>query len=196
MTLRSGEIAVLGADGRHEAPLISLPNGALEDGEVVFVVSGLIPNRKSHPLVHTWFGVRMKDGKLAGIEPFENLQERLGLGRTKLANLGDSDKDAADLQSLLSEVVKQAKEHMGKERTAFEDQINPKLDAKLKSLEELRTRHEAQVEFRFANQHERRGRERRRVAELFDEFIGWVEDTMTTEDNPYIQVVAVLRGSN
>ncbi len=187
---------VLAAFGRHEAPLISLPNGALEDGEVVFVVSGLIPNRKSHPLVHTWFGVRMKDGKLAGIEPFENLQERLGLGRTKLANLGDSDKDAADLQSLLSEVVKQAKEHMGKERTAFEDQINPKLDAKLKSLEELRTRHEAQVEFRFANQHERRGRERRRVAELFDEFIGWVEDTMTTEDNPYIQVVAVLRGSN
>ena len=28
----------------------------------------------------------------------------------------------------------------------------------------------------------------------FDEFIHWVEDTMTTEDNPFIQVIAVLRG--
>ena len=34
------------------------------------------------------------------------------------------------------------------------------------------------------------------IDRLFDEFIDWVQDTMTTEDNPYIKVVAVLRGAD
>ena len=40
----------------------------------------------------------------------------------------------------------------------------------------------------------RKEEERREIDRKFDEFIHWVEDTMTTEDNPFIQVIAVLRG--
>ena len=36
--------------------------------------------------------------------------------------------------------------------------------------------------------------DKRAIDKKFDEFIDWVEDTMTTEDNPFIQVVAVLKG--
>jgi hypothetical protein len=37
--------------------------------------------------------------------------------------------------------------------------------------------------------------EKREIDRIFDEFINWVEDTMTTEDNPFIQVIAVLKGA-
>ena len=40
----------------------------------------------------------------------------------------------------------------------------------------------------------RKEEERREIDRKFDEFIHWVEDTMTTEDNPFIQVIAVLQG--
>jgi hypothetical protein len=34
----------------------------------------------------------------------------------------------------------------------------------------------------------------REINRIFDEYIDWIEDTMLTEDNPYIRVVAVLKG--
>jgi hypothetical protein len=47
---------VIAGFGRHEAPVLSL-QGALKSQEKVFILSGLIPNRKGHPLIHRWFGV-------------------------------------------------------------------------------------------------------------------------------------------
>ena len=53
---------VLAAFGRHQAPVLTLPE-ALEADEVTFVLSGLIPNRKSHPLVQRWFGCTFRTGQ-------------------------------------------------------------------------------------------------------------------------------------
>ena len=50
---------VVAGFGRHEAPVLSL-KGALFDEEAVFILAGLIPNLKGHPLVHRWFGCRFK----------------------------------------------------------------------------------------------------------------------------------------
>jgi hypothetical protein len=36
--------------------------------------------------------------------------------------------------------------------------------------------------------------DQREIDKKFDDFIDWVEDTMTTEDNPFIQVIALLQG--
>jgi superfamily II DNA/RNA helicase len=193
---------VLAAFGRHEAPLITMPKGCLQDGEVVFVVSGLIPNRKSHPLVHTWFGVSLKNNKFAGIEEFSLLQERTGLGNTKLANKGDSEKDAASYQEMLPEVVKHARKYMSEQRNAFENQINPKLDIHYKALETLKKKQVTQLDVRYQRSRlaaktlqERKDSELRRIEKIFDRYLEWIQETMTTEDNPYIQVIAVLRGA-
>ncbi|MBI4699882.1 MAG: DEAD/DEAH box helicase [Deltaproteobacteria bacterium] len=192
---------VLAAFGRHEAPLITMPAGTLAPGETVFVLSGLVPNRKSHPLVHRWFGVALKDGQVAGIEDFARLTERTGLGHRKLPNVGDTAAEAEAIEAHLALVVERAKAWMREERKSFESAINDKLNAQLEALERLRARQLAhldawlaQLPLFGANLDDRRAAEKRRIDRAFDEFIEWVEDTMTTEDNPFLQVVAVLRG--
>jgi len=180
---------VLAAFGRHEAPMVTMPAGVLKPGEVIYVLSGLIPNRKSHPLVHMWFGVTVK----GGVEDLQEVIERTGLGKKTIPNVGDSDADADALEAHLPMVVDRAKAWMSERRKEFESEINVKLNAQLEALEALRRRQLGHVDKRF-EQEERRQSERRRIDKTFDEFIEWVEDTMTTEDNPFIQVVAVLRG--
>jgi superfamily II DNA or RNA helicase len=195
---------VLAAFGRHEAPLVTLPKGALEKDEVIYVLSGLIPNRKSHPLLHLWFGVTIKtDGSFVGIDEFPAVQKRTGLGKETFSNRGDSEEDTEPLKKLLPKVIEQAKAWMSLQRETFEQEINEKLEEQLRSLEGLKQKQYTQLDLRFfqADQSsekalEQKDQERRRIDKIFDEFMEWIEDTMTTEDNPYIKVVAVLRGSN
>ena len=37
--------------------------------------------------------------------------------------------------------------------------------------------------------------EKERVTKLFDNYVNWIKDTMTTEEQPYIQVVSVFTGA-
>ena len=193
---------VLAGFGRHEAPLVMLPKGVLKDGEVVFVISGLIPNRKSHPLLHEWFCITLRNGKFDRVEAFREIQERIGLGREQFANRGETDETAQAYGAMLPAVIDHAKAWMSERRLAFEDVINPKLNENLKALEALQEKQHAELERRYAESklkaaiaEEHKAAERRRIDKVFDEFMTWVEDTMTTEDNPYIQVVAVLGGA-
>jgi len=193
---------VLAAFGRHEAPLVTLPAGKLAPDEAVFVLSGLVPNRKSHPLLHKWFGVAVKQGRAVRVEPFREVTERTGLGRAELPNRGDPEDAARAFQAMLPVVIDRARAWMRDRRQAFEDVINPKLNEQLAALEALQRKQHAELERRYADTglpaataEERKAAERRRIDHTFDEFMTWVEDTMTTEDNPFIQVVAVLRGA-
>ena len=66
-------------------------------------------------------------------------------------------------------------------------------------MEELRKRRHAQLEVGFQGElsetrQNRRDAERRRIDKLFDEYWDWIERTMTTEDNPYLRIAAVLWG--
>jgi Sec-independent protein translocase protein TatA len=104
---------------------------------------------------------------------------------------------------LLPEAVKQAGNWMKERRKEFEDVINDKLNAHLKALDRLREKQYGQLEFRFMESRlpqsiveDRKAKERRRIDQVFDEFLDWVQDTMTTEETPYLQVVAVLRGTD
>ncbi|NQU65248.1 MAG: DEAD/DEAH box helicase, partial [SAR324 cluster bacterium] len=73
------------AFGRHEAPVITLAD-ELAEGEVIFIISGLIPNRKSHPLVHRWIGVSFLEGEFIDISSFESILQRTKLGRKNFPN--------------------------------------------------------------------------------------------------------------
>jgi len=184
---------------RHEAPVISLPGG-LKAEEWVFLLSGLIPNRKSHPLVHRWFGVCFEKGGFKAIEPFEELMARTGLGRRTYPNpMHPIDVDG--MKTLLPEAVKKARTWMSKCRQAFESEINEKLNTHLNALERLRARQHRQLELQLeaSRQHEkiiqsRKKKGRRNIDAIFDAYIEWIEETLTTEDNPHIQVVAVFKG--
>ena len=185
---------VIAGFGRHEAPVLSLP-GALEPEETVFILSGLLPNRKGHPLVFRWFGVTFLENEFLEIESFDDLLKRTGLGRTRFPNSG-AGIDMNPIKKLLPDGVKQAKEFMSRERARFEDEINDKLQKQLDALELLKGKQYRQLELFYMEKRNLSKKERRKreIDRKFDEFIDWVEDTMTTEDNPYIQIVAVLKG--
>jgi hypothetical protein len=138
---------VLAAFGRHEAPVLTL-NDVLAPGEVIFLLSGLIPNRKSHPMVHRWFGVCFQHGQFSHIEDIEDLIKRTGLGQHPVPNRG-ADVDLELLQQMLPEAISQARIHMSQRRQVFEDWINPKLNEQLTALERLKKQHYRQLELRF-----------------------------------------------
>ena len=138
---------VLAAFGRHEAPVLTL-NDVLAPGEVIFLLSGLIPNRKSHPMVHRWFGVCFQHGLFSHIEDIEDLIKRTGLGQRPVPNRG-ADVDLELLQQMLPEAISQARMHMSQRRQVFEDWINPKLNEQLTALERLKKKHYQQLELRF-----------------------------------------------
>ena len=268
---------VLAAFGRHEAPVLELP-GRLNEGEVVFVLASLIPNRKSHPLVHRWFGVVFRkeglnsasreegghppsggqpcrlypglrdasdtdalhpggSGDASGeasqappsnpqadpggatvpvlsgvegrardtfsfvrIEPLEDLMERARLGRDTIPNPG-REIGTAPLDALLPEAVVKGREWMHDRRLEFEAEINPKLEEQMRRLEALKQRHVERLELELRESSlaertatERRQKRQREIDHEFSEFLTWIEDTMTTEDQPYLQVVAALAG--
>jgi superfamily II DNA or RNA helicase len=181
--------------GRHEAPVLTL-TGSLAPAETVFILSGLIPNRKGHPLVHRWFGVTFKQANFQKIEEFATLLNRTGLGKTRFPSK-DVQVEFDTLRQLLPEAVEQAKLYMSRRRQTFEDEINPKLQEQLDKLEHLRSKQFKQLDITYKDkkQHHKKEQEKREIEHKFDEFIDWVEDTMTTEDRPFIQVIAVLRGA-
>lgn len=190
---------VVAAFGRHEAPVLTGLDG-LAPGEVAFVISGLIPNRKGHPLIHRWFAVTFRDGRLHGVESFEDLARRLGLGTRTLAN-PDRPFDPEPVRALLPQAVERARRWMSEARREFEARIDPKLNQELAELDRLRGRQHRQLDLEYEGSRllpqviqGRKDRRRREIDAIFDEYVQWVEDTLCTEDSPYIQVVAVGMG--
>ena len=190
---------MLAAFGRHEAPVMAGVPG-LADDEAVFVLSGVVPNRKSHPLVHEWVAVTFRERDCARIERFDEMLNRTGWGRDALPNRGVQP-DTARLEGLLPDAVEWAKEWLDERRQTFEDEINEKLNRELEALEQLRHRRLQQLEFKLEqSQRGEAATERlrftgeRQIEQVFDDYLEWVQDTMTLERQPYIKVVSVLSG--
>ena len=184
---------------RHEAPVLTL--STMAGDEVVYILTGIVPNLKGQPLVQRWIGVTVRNGKYQGIESFESVLGRTGLARQKFSNPAH-DQVPAEVQERLPEVIDHARQWMVQERNRFEDDINEKLNAHLKNLESLRKRHldaaRAHIQAMDVAQtvRARRAEEKEREIEaLFSEYMKWIEETMTTEKQAYIKVVAIIRAS-
>ena len=190
---------MLAAFGRYEAPVLAgVPNLAAD--ETVFVLSGLVPNRRSHPLLYEWIAVAYRGARYESVVPLGELLDRTGLGRREIANRGLTSKIDA-LQRLLPDAVAKAREWVVQRRRDFEDRINEKLNREMEALDKLRVRQlrpfELQLERsdqsdRFKRAREERGR--RDIKTIFDEYLDWVQETMTTEPQPWIKVVCVMTG--
>ena len=188
---------VLAAFGRAEAPILSGVPGLGPD-EVAFVFSGLVPNRKSHPLVHEWIAVSFRDEGKVELIPFETLVERTGLGHRALPNR-QQPTDVPKLSGFLPRAVSLARDHFIQRRDAFEDIINAKLEDEVRALDEFRARRLRQLELeldesdradRFRQHRDERNRQE--VKDIHDEYLNWIEETMTTEPHPWIRVVCAM----
>ncbi len=181
---------------RHTAPILTLIEG-LPDDEAVIIVSGLIPNRRGQPLVHRWFAARFRDGGFHTLEDFGDFAKRLRLGRRRLPNRHvPADTDA--LRALVPEAVARTRQAMLERGAEFEEHINDQLQEELARLETLRVRQLAQLELDLGKPSQRTllDGKRRKVQAIFDRYLTWVEDAMTTEPVPFLQVIAALRPEN
>ena len=190
---------LMAAFGRHEAPIIPL-QGKLEPGETIFILSGLIPNLKGHPLVHEWFGTRFRNGHFEGIQTLPELLERTELGRRVFPNRAEGI-NTKELEDLLPEAVNRGRDHMMKVRSEFDSRMTDKLLQHLEELDRLKKERFSILENKFENSRQsekiiesRKQTEEREINKIFDEYYQWIEETMTTEKQAWIQVIAVLTG--
>ena len=188
---------MLAAFGRSEAPILAGVPG-LEPGEAIFVFSGLVPNQKSHPLVYEWIAVSFREGAPSNLIPFEELVERTGLGRRAIPNRQQR-VDVSALSALLPNALKRAREHFIARRNAFEEIINAKLEEEIQVLDEFKSRQLRHLELdleqsRQAEQLKRYRDEQTRqdIQAIHDEYLTWMEETMTTEPQPWIKVICAM----
>lgn len=190
---------VLTSFKRHEAPVITLPEH-LPRGRRLFLLSGLIPNRKGHPLIHSWFAPAFDGRRYIGTEELEQVLKLVNIAEKPWHNTGGC---AEGLDLLLHEAVRVGIEWMLARREEFVKSIAPRLQAEKGNLERLRARHHDRLERSMEGKAQpeaiaksRRARETRRIDALFDQYLEWVEETLTTRPEPYIQVLAVIKGED
>ena len=96
--------------------------------------------------------------------------------------------------ALLHDVVIQARVHLDEHYKRYQREMNPLLEEEVDKLIELQEKHKEYYQLTLF-EHERRLKEQeRRIDELFDQFMNWVKETLTIQNNPYIRVVSVLMG--
>ena len=120
---------------------------------------------------------------------------QLPLGEQQIPNR-EQTPDLEILQALLPDAVTQARDWVLTKREVFETEINAKLNDQLEQLEKLRA---GQLKLGLVRSSEAEARKAQRKAlgekdinEIFDRYIQWIEDTLTTEKEPYLQVISVL----
>ena len=185
---------VLTQFGRHRAPVIQNP--FLELGEQAFILMGLVPNRKGQPLLVDWQVATRKQGAVMALEPYDSFIERARLKADSLPNRGIAF-DTTALQATLPEAVATMRAHMVTRQGAFDAEMKARLAGTLAELKVLQGKQVEQLELRLENllegvrqsKREQRGKQ---IRQVFDEYRQWVEDTMTTEPQPYIRVLAAL----
>ena len=188
---------MLTAFGRFEAPVLSGLPGLAAD-ECVFVLSGLVPNRKGHPLVYEWLALSFVAGVFSATLTFEATIERTGLGRREIPNR-EQPLDLDRLNALLPEAVELAQQYFLQRRNAFEEAINAQLEEEVAALDKFKKRRLQQLELDISQpaqadpvNRQHRSQVNREVDEVCDEYLKWIEDTMTTEPSPWVKVICAM----
>ena len=178
---------------RGEAPLITIPQ-KLESNEIIYIMSGSIPNAKSQPLVDEWFGLLYRNGKFEKALSMRDVLSMTGLSSTNIPNVGDISENAVhNASKLLVDVVNHAKEHLHGFYVDYQKRMDPLIDEEIDKLGSLEQRHK-DYQLSLFESERRRTEAERRVDELFNSFSAWVTDTLTIKDNPYIRIIAVAMG--
>ncbi|NLX25053.1 MAG: DEAD/DEAH box helicase [Lentisphaerae bacterium] len=183
---------VVSGFGRQEAPVLDM-GAVLDPDDVVFLVYALIPNRKSQPVVHCWYGLRYHQRSFVEMQPIDHWIARLKLDSGKHPN-PQSDPDSEGLQKMLDDVVARMTGQMLKERQAWESKHSPKMEEHLNRLSELYDGHKKQLELAFDRSDAWKSQREREIDHMFKEYEKWIDDTMTTEKESYIRIVAALKG--
>ena len=186
--------------GRHRAPL--LQSHKLQQGEQAFILMSLVPNRKGQPLLVEWqVASRITNATGQGVftlEPFDAFAARAGLKAGGLPNRGQTPElltMTLAMQDALPNAVNTMHAHMQQKQASFAAQLTQRLEGTMDELKRLQGRQMEQLTLDLERQLEtiKRGRFEQRsqqISRVFDDYRQWVHDTLTTEPQPWIQVLA------
>ena len=186
--------------GRNQAACLHLRH--LQLGERIVLGTGVIPNRKGHPLIQRWYGVRFLHGKLA-----ETLTLEQTLALTRLSENHPNparDIDAAAVEKLFPETVECLMIHFSEARDQFRRDTKPELDRQLAKLRAFLDSRHQQLALEFMEsiakgpastqdyKRQKKEADQRTIQRLHDEYKSWITETMETEDSPSIRLFAVF----
>ncbi len=181
----------------QEAFILALPD-VLHKTEASYVISVLYSNRRGQTVLQKLICIRTGHGKHLSTKLFAKSKEFHALRRTGLSNAGIPD-ILEHAQGLLPAVLNWAAEYGKDARAEHEAIVGPKLQEHLDDLKTLRERHNAVVRQQFEGREDRLAtgtiaKRSKEIDKLFTNYEGWITDTMELEDDPYLQVLAVLTG--
>jgi superfamily II DNA or RNA helicase len=179
--------------GRNEAPIMGFPKG-LSKSELMFVIAGSMPNRRSTPVVDEWFGLLFKNGRFSQALTMEDLVVKTKLIQDNLPNRQAVAPSSVVLaKSLLPKVVEEAKKVLAGHCEKYKKSVEHKISEEIDKLDTLEKHH---VDFIKKNTEKERLRKEklRDIDVLFGEFINFVHETMEIGESPYIKVVAAVTG--
>lgn len=73
------------AFGRQEAPVLTIRD-KLQENEIIFLIYGIIPNKRSHPLIHRWFGIQYINNQYDSKLEFDEVLRRTNIHKERLPN--------------------------------------------------------------------------------------------------------------
>ena len=186
--------------GRNQAACLHLRH--LQPGERIVLGTGVIPNRKGHPLIQRWYGVRFLHGKLAETL---TLEQTLALTRLRENHPNPARNiDAAAVEKLFPETVECLMIHLSEARDQFRRDTKPELDRQLAKLRAFLDSRHQQLELEFMEsiakglastldyKRQKKDADQRTIQRLHDEYKSWITETMETEDSPSIRLFAVF----
>lgn len=186
---------VLAEFGRLNAPVITTDK--LPAGSHAFLVMGLIPNKKGQPLLVDWQAV-VFEGKGCKLVP---LMEFLQAHDLKAGTLPNSGRPPAldSLKATLPVAIDAMRDHVVAQQVTFSAEMQARLVNHLANLKKLQGRQVEQLEMRLSQGNQAEGfkssvRERKttQITKVFDDYRQWVEDTLTIEPSPFIEVLAAV----
>ncbi|WP_305858042.1 DEAD/DEAH box helicase [Balneatrix alpica] len=187
---------------RHSAPVLVLPEAdtiaqALQPDDSVFLVSGLIPNRKAHPVLWQWFAIRCRQGAVVELLPAHAWLGSLGLD-SRLPNRAEP-VDLSRLHALRRPVIEAANAEMARQQQAYTEARAGELETHLAQLEALKARQVNQLELQLSGSSQaehfkaaRREERMKRIDAIFADYRQWVRDSLSIEPVPYIQIIAAF----
>ena len=182
---------------RSEVPMIGMPQG-LAKNEMIYLIAGLIPNRKSTPVVDEWFGVYYKDGEFVRILTMDEVMQQSKLSNNIPNQQLINEEQVASSERLLELVVEKAMEVMKQKYQEYKDKTDPYIYEETERLLELEQRHKsAQLsvyDLGVKGMERKKSEKEREINQIFDDFASWEKETLEIEDNSYIRIIAVITG--
>jgi len=150
-------------------------------------------------VIQEWVGVRFLGTglKVEAVEPFAQIARRLQLGERPYPNRQLPVPESLCLQR--GQAVREAHAYLLQRRQEWIKRMEPQLAEQTERLQRLRARQEQQLRQNFEQdgsvvsvKAEKLRQGELRVQTLFNSHQRYVEDVMTTEEAPYLKLVAVL----